>query len=93
MNKYTPTEGKFFVTITESTPKEQNKFYTETGEMKSAGSGIRVFKRAEILYTSDEKTFPVGSFWMIGETPGLIINYFGEKIVEIQEKDIHARID
>jgi hypothetical protein len=29
---------------------------------------------------------------MMGESPGIKINFFGEKITAIQEKDLYARI-
>lgn len=64
--------------------------------MKSSSSSAdspRIFKKAIIRNTFDEEKYPVDSVWMMGESPGMKINFFGEKIIEIQEKDLHARID
>lgn len=95
-SKYKPVEGRFFVEIQSPTEKEINEYYTNTGEIKSSStsaSSPRIFKRATILNTSNHTQYPVGSVWMMGESPGMKINFFGEKIIEIQEKDLHARID
>lgn len=89
-------EGIFFVDIEKPTEKQIGSYYANTGEIKSSSSNAntpRIFKKATILNTFDEKKYPVGSVWMMGESPGMKINFFGNKVMAIQEKDLYARID
>lgn len=91
-NRKQMEEGLFLVDFIEPTKEQIESYYVKNKEMKS-GNGPKTYKKAVILHTSDETKYPVGSTWMIGETPGNIINFFGEKFIEIQTRDLHARID
>lgn len=85
----------FSVEITKPTTEEINLYYENTGDIKissSSQNSPREFKKAKILSTYNEKKYPVGSVWMMGESPGLKINFFGDKIIMIQKKDLYARI-
>lgn len=96
MNKYTTEEGRFFVDIEKASQEELDKYYSSTGEIKpssSSKSSLREFKKAIIKSTFDEINYPVGSIWIMGESPGIGINFFGEKITVIQQKDLYARIN
>lgn len=95
-NKYTPIEGWFFVDIEKASQAQLDSYYSNTGEIKSSGSSAGApveFKKATINFTCNEEEYPVGSVWMMGQSPGITINFFGEKLVAIQEKDLYARID
>lgn len=95
-NKYKTVDGWFFVEIEKPTQAQLDSYYKTTGEVrsstKSAGSPVE-FKKAIIKHTCDESKYPIDSVWMMGEVPGIKINFFGEKITAIQEKDLYARID
>lgn len=96
MSKYTTAEGIFYVSIEEPTKKQVKSYYDKTGEIESSGTNSnapKTFKKATILHTFDEKKYPINSLWMMGESPGLIINFFGDKLIMIQEKDLYARIN
>lgn len=96
LNKYTPIEGWFFVDIERPSQAQLDSYYSNTGEIKSSGSSAGApvpFKKATINSTYDENRFPIGSTWMMGQSPGIVINFFGEKIIAIQEKDLYARLD
>lgn len=85
----------FSVEVIKPTAEELKSYYEDTGEIKlssSAQNSPREFKKAKILSTYNEKKYPVGSIWMMGESPGLKINFFGDKIIMIQKKDLYARI-
>ena len=96
MRSFKLTEGRLFVDIKRPAKKEAKKLYLEnTGDLPVAENdqrAPRLFQEAKILHTSDETMYPVGSRWMIGETPGIVINFFGEKYIEIRESDLHAQI-
>lgn len=94
-NKYKTVEGWFFVEIEKPTQPQLDSYYKVNGEVRSSNSaGTPVeFKKAIIKHTCDEARFPIDSVWMMGEAPGIKINFFGEKITAIQEKDLYARID
>lgn len=94
--KYTPTEGLFYVDIEHPSQEEINGFYIKTSELKLSGTSNnapRIFKKAIIKHTCDQKHYPVGSVWMMGEVPGMVVNFFGEKIIIVQQKDLYARIN
>ena len=96
MSKYKTVEGIFYVDIVSPSNEEKESYFTKNGEIKSSSntaSTPRAMQKATILHTCNETTFPIGSTWMIGETPGLTINFFGEKLTMIQLKDIYARIN
>lgn len=96
MSKYTTAEGLFYVEIQAPTREEIRKYYENTGEIEvsaNSDNSPRIFKKATVVHTCDEEKYPVGSLWMMGESPGLTINFFGEKLVMIQEKDMYARIN
>ena len=93
MNSKTPKAGWFIVDIIEPTKDQLSNYKEEITKSSSSKDKPRVFKKAIIQETSDEKEFPKNSIWMMGETPGLLINFFGEKVIMVQEKDLYARID
>lgn len=96
MSNYKTVNSWFFVDIEKPSQTQIDSYYSNTGEIKSSGSSAGapvIFKRATIKHTFDEEQFPVGSVWMMGESPGITINFFGEKLTAIQEKDLYARID
>lgn len=96
MNKYKTEEGIFFVDIEEASESQIKNYYSNSGEMKSSSTSAstpRVFKKATILHTFDEEKYPIDSVWIMGESPGMKINFFGEKIMLIKQKDLYARID
>lgn len=88
-------EGLLFVDIQAPTQEEIDSYYSSAGEIKSTSdkNAPRIFKKATILHTWDEEKFPKESVWMMGESPGMTINFFGKKFTAIQEKDLYARID
>ena len=96
MNSYKTQDGKLFVRITKPTSDEISRYYKTSGEFKTTGNSEdnpRVCKKATIEHTFCDEQYPVGSEWIMGESPGMKINFFGEKIVMIQDRDIHARIN
>ncbi|MFT6125889.1 MAG: hypothetical protein ACJAVA_000331 [Flavobacteriaceae bacterium] len=95
MNRYKTQEGLFFVEIVKPTKDQIESYYSNNNEFKSTGSSEdnpRVFKKAIIKNTFCVEKYPVDSEWMMGEVPGMKINFFGEKLIMIQEKDVYARI-
>ena len=96
MSNYKMEEGKLSVEIIKPSQKEIKSYYTNTGEIETSSqseSSPRVFKKAIILSTFDSINYPVNSSWIMGESPGMKVNFFGEKLVLIQQKDLYARID
>ena len=96
MSKYKTVESLFYVDIERPSKEEINSYYTDNDEFQSTSntaSTPRVMQKATILHTCNETTHPIGSVWMMGESPGTLINYFGEKLTMIQLKDIYARIN
>jgi len=88
-------EGWFSVEIETPSADVLDRYYSN-GDLKvpsSSKESPRVFKKAKIKHTFDEVKFPTGSVWMMGESPGMKINFFGEKLIMIQEKDLYARLD
>lgn len=85
------------VEITKSQKEDLENYYKNSGELRSSSSanssGPRSFQKAKIINTFDKEKYPMDSEWMIGETPGQIINFFGEKITLIQQKDLYERIE
>ena len=95
-NSYKTRDGLFFVDIEKPTKELTDKYYLDTGEIRSStptASTPKEFQKATISHTFDEDKYPTGSVWMMGETPGMKINFFGESFIAIQEKDLYARID
>lgn len=95
MSKYKTREGILFVEIVKPTSEQVNSYYSNTGEFKTSGNSDdnpRVFKKAIIKHTFCEDKFPLDSEWIMGEVPGMKINFFGEKLILLQEKDLYARI-
>lgn len=83
------------VEIINPTQKELDKYYQDTGEMKissSSQNSPREFKKAKIKKTFNNKKFPIDSVWMMGESPGIKVNFFGKKIIIIQKRDLYERI-
>ena len=96
LNKYTTEDSLFFVDIIEPSTEEVNNYYSNTGEIKSSGSSKnnpKIFKKAIIKFTCDAYNYPIDSEWIMGESPGTTINFFGEKLILIQQKDLYARIN
>lgn len=96
LSKYTTVDSMFFVEIVKPTPEQVKSFYAKnTGEIKSSDSANapKEFKKAIIKHTCNEEKYPIDSVWMMGESPGIKINFFGDLITAIQEKDLYARID
>lgn len=94
MSEFVTEEGWFFVDIIEPTKEQVKEYYKNTGEIESSSTNDkpRIFKKAVIRATFDEEKYPIGSEWMIGETLGMKINYMGNKIMLIKQKDLYARI-
>ena len=93
MTKYKTDGNWLFVEITENTQEEINQYYKNSGEFKSTGnSKPREFKTALILSTFDDEKYPVGTRWIMGESPGIKVSYRGDKITMITKSDIYARI-
>lgn len=93
--KYKMQEGIFIVDIEKPTEKDIKKYYDTTGEIRSSSksaSSPREYQKATILHTFDEEKYPIDSIWMMNDVPGSVINFFGERLIEIQERDLHARI-
>lgn len=88
-NKLIVEEPWLYVDITSPT-KEQ----TESGEIgsKNSSNAPRIFQKAKILHTFDNDKYPVDSEWMIGDTPPMIVNYFGTTYQLIQRKNLYARL-
>lgn len=96
LNRFKTKEPWLYVSITAPTTQEVDSYYKKTGEIKvsdSSPDAPRVFKNATILHTFDEENYPVDSEWMMGEVPGMKINYFGDKYVAIQSKDLYAKVE
>lgn len=88
-------EGILFVELTKPTPKHLDQYYKNTGKIKvseNSSSSPRQYQKAKILFTFDEEKYPVGSVWVVGETPGITISFFGEELTEIRQMDLRARI-
>jgi hypothetical protein len=95
MTKYKTEEGKLFVEIIPPTQEEVNNYYRSSGEFKSTGNSDanqREFKTAKIKHTFDEVKYPIDSIWIMGESPGMKVNYRGEKIIIISKNDLYARV-
>lgn len=95
-NNHIPVEGLLYVDIIKPTEKEIQSYYKSTGEIKSSSSSVtsaRVCQKAIIKNTFDQKKYPVGSTWMVGDTPPNKLNFFGEQILTIEERNLYARID
>lgn len=87
-------EGWLKVEIESPTKEVVESYYEINKKLKIKGDNPpRVFKKAKILGTFDSLKYPVNSVWMMGESEGIEINFFGESIRLIQEKDIYERID
>ena len=93
MNKKTPKLGWFIVDIIEPTKEQLSNYKEEITKSSSSKDKPRIFKKAIIQQTSNQTEFPKDSVWMMGETPGMLINFFGEKVIMVQEKDLYARIN
>jgi hypothetical protein len=96
MSKYKTEEPWLYVDIIKPTTEEVESYYEKNDEMKTSGSAqgaISVFKKVKIIHTFDSKKYPIGSIWMMGEAPGIRVNYFGEKITMIQKINLYARIN
>ena len=87
MSKYTTVPGLFYVEI-EDAPKSD-----AITSSRNTASAEKKLKKVTILHTFDDEKYPVGSVWMMGEVPGMKLNFFGEKFIAIQEKDLYARIN
>lgn len=84
------------VEITKPTQKELDAYYKNTGEIKisnSSQNSPREFKKARVISTYNKKKYPIGSVWMMGESPGMKINFFGDQVVMIQDKDLYAQVE
>lgn len=95
MNKYKTQDGIFFVEIQQASQEKINSYYTTNNELKTSGNSDnnpRIFKKAIIKHTFCEEKYPIDSVWMMGEVPGMKINFYGEKLILIQEKDLYAKI-
>lgn len=95
LNNFNTKEPWLYVEITWPTKEQVDNYYKNTGEMKvsdTSPDAPRIFKRAKILHTFNEKNYPINSEWMIGEVTGMKINYFGVQYIAIQEKDLYARL-
>lgn len=89
-------EGWFTVEIIQPNKEELKSYYINTGEIETSSqseSSPRIFKKAIILSTFDEDKYPLNSVWMMGESPGIKVNFFGKKIILIKESDLYERID
>lgn len=83
------------VEIIKPTQEDLDAYYKNTGEIKISGTSQnapREFKKAKVISTYNDKKYPIDSVWMMGESPGMKINFFGDKIIMIQKKDLYARI-
>lgn len=83
------------VEIISPTKEQTEEYFKETGDMKfiaSSKNSITLFKKAIIKGTFDPELYPVGSEWMMGESPGIKGSYFGEAILLIQTKDLYRRV-
>lgn len=58
----------------------------ENPESKDAA---RVFKKAKILKTFDGFSYPVGCKVIVGEKPGMKVNFFGQEKVYINKNEIY----
>lgn len=96
MKTFKMEEPWLVVDILKPTEEEENIYYIKNNELKSSDSASnsspRVFKQATIKQTFDEVKYPLESTWMMGESNGVTINFFGDKLVMIQTKDLYARI-
>lgn len=84
-----------FVEIIKPTQEELSLYYKNTGDIKisnTSQNAPREFKKAVIVSTYNDTKYPKGSVWIMGESPGMKINFFGSKIIIIQKKDLYARI-
>jgi len=83
------------VEIVSPTKEETDSYFKETGDIKfviNSKNSITIFKKAIIKGTFDPVLYPIGSEWMMGESPGIKGSYFGESILLIQTKDLYRRI-
>lgn len=96
MSKYNMKEGWLSVEIIYPSKEEVKSYYSNTGEIETSSqsdTSPRVFKKAIILNTFNEDIIPTNSVWIIGETPGMKVNFFGEKLILIKESDLYGRIN
>ena len=96
MNFKNTAKPFLFVEITKPTQEELDLYYKDSSEIKFTGSSQnapREFKKATVVSTYNNKKYPIDSVWMMGESPGMKINFFGDKITMIQKKDLYARIN
>ena len=90
LNNLKSQQPWLYVSIIEPTNQEKESYYDSENELRSSDTP-RIFKKATILHTFDDDKYPKGSEWMMGESPGMKVNYFGKKYTIIQEKDLYKR--
>ena len=97
MSKYPISKTKepfLFVKVTKPTEKQLLEYYggglipSETSENYG-----KPFQVAEILVTYDTEKYKVGEKWMIGDAPSMKVNFFGEKVEIIQDRNTYGKID
>lgn len=90
------TDTWLFVEIEKPSQEQIDSYYKNTGELKSTtetAESPRIYKIATIKNTFDNVQYPVGSVWMMGDTPGIKVNFFGQQILKIQDRNLYARLD
>ena len=93
MSKFVPENPWLFVEITKPSSEEIKKYSEGTIKSSANTEADRFFKKAKIVATYSERKYPIDSIWMMGESDGMKINYFGTKITMVQRKDLYARIE
>jgi len=91
MSKFKTREPMLSVIITvpEVIEKENN---SEIKVSKTSVESSRVFKTAKIVNTFDEELYPVDSEWIMGESPGMKVEYAGIERTYIKDIDLYERI-
>lgn len=86
------TQDPWLVVEIQSPSKEEVEAYysgSNVYETKDNKDAARVFKKATILKTFDENTYPIGAEVIVGEKPGMKVNFFGQGRTYINKNEIY----
>ena len=87
MSRFETQEPWLIVKIEHPEKKDRTTISLPT----SAQSGKRVFKRATIVHTFDERLYPKNSSHIMGEEEPLKIDYFGEELLMTKSTNLYGR--
>ncbi len=90
MTNFNTLEPWLHIELEKPTKEQEDSFY----EGKIRGSKqASVFRKAIITKTFSEAKFPLNSVWMIGDSDPMEVNFFGERILLVQEMQLYDRVE